>query len=108
MSRVTIGIIACSETPAQRAIALVVVGVREAVRGVDGHVPLVELPIVSVLVLEASRIESTERVMRKEQRPAERHAERQLDVVVTLAIEERAAGCKPAMIDDRVNGVPGS
>src|SRR3982074_3694130 len=108
MRRVAIRIVAGSKTPAQRAIALVVVGIREAVRAVDRHVALVELPIVGVLVFEAARVESTERVMREEQRPATRHSQRQLDVVVTLAIEERAAGCKAPMIDDRIDRVAGS
>ena len=45
----------------------------------DRHVPLVELPIVGVFVFEAARVESAERVMSEEQRPAEILAKRQLD-----------------------------
>src|SRR4029079_17686707 len=93
------------EPPARFAVALESAGIRDAMGTVDPHVAHVLLPIVGVLILEPARIETAKRIVREEQRPPVRHAERQLDAVPRLAVAKSGPARETSSVDlglDRV------
>lgn len=75
-------------------------GITNAMLKIDLHMAGILPPVIHVCVFEPPRIEAAKGVMAKEQRPAIRRAERQLDVVISAAIRE-APALRPALV---ING----
>src|ERR1700689_4169715 len=104
MSRISFRITACSEAPARLAITLEITGIRDAVRAIDRHLTQVLFPVVGIPILQAARIESTERIMGEEQRSAKRRPQGQLNAIKGLAIEKLWARRKAVVIDHWIDG----
>src|SRR3546814_16476306 len=78
-------------------------GIGDAMRAIDLHVALIQIPVVGIAIFQATRIEPAERVVRKKHRAAIRLAKRQLDAVIRLAVDEVTAGRVTAVIDERID-----
>src|ERR1700679_1953461 len=87
MRLVAIRIVAGGQAPAGGTIALVSIGIGNAVSAIDLHVSHILLPVIGVAIFEAARTQTEKGIVRKDKGPAVGDAERQLDAVVTPAVE---------------------
>ncbi len=74
-------------------------------RVIDAHVPNIQFPIVRIAVLQATRIQSAERVVSEEQRSAVALPQGQLDAVILLAVHEVAAGGEPSVVHQGIDAI---
>src|SRR6516225_4216632 len=91
--------VARGQAPGIRAIAFEVVRIADAVLAIDQHMAQILLPVISVAILEAVRIEPEEGIMREEERSAIVEAKRKLDPIVIAAILE-VLPFDPALVID--------
>ena len=105
MRGIAFRIVARGQAPAFGTVAVEGSGIADAMLAIDPDMRDVLCPVVAVAVLEAARIEAQEGIMREEERTAHRHAERQLDAVVALAVQKIAPGGEAAMVDVRLDRV---
>lgn len=75
----------------------------DAMPMIDLRVPNVLVPIIGMAIDEVARIKPAEGIMRKEERPAEIHAEQQRDSVIFAAISKAGPGCDAFVIDLRID-----
>src|SRR5580692_3174882 len=83
--------VACGEAPAVWPVALVAMGVADAVGIVDARVSDVLLPVVGVVITQPTRIDAAEGVMGEEERSAPVRSERKLHALEVTPIDELAA-----------------
>src|SRR3546814_19902922 len=67
-------VVARGQDPARLAIPLVAAGIGDAMRAIDLHVALIQIPVVGIAIFQATRIEPAERVVRNKRRAAIRLA----------------------------------
>ena len=89
--------VAGGETPAVRPVALVPIGVADAVGVVDARVSDVLLPVVRIGVAQPTRIDAAEGIMSEEERTASVRSERKLDALETATVDELAT-LNPAFV----------
>src|SRR5579862_5959194 len=105
MDAVPARLVAGRQSPAFGPVAFEPAGIAEAMLAVDFHMGDVLRPIIGVTIGEPARVEAEKRVMGKEERPAIRGTERQIDAVPILAVAIVAALGEAFVIGARGNGV---
>src|SRR5881227_2203834 len=79
--------VACRESPAVGAIALVMLRVLDAVLAIDERVVAVLFPVIGMPVLQSVGINPHEAIVGKEQRAAIVESQRQLHAIVGLVVD---------------------